>query len=144
MGPKAGTFVAIGAVVGSTATSGTSEFIFGLFDDLNGKPNNELLSTANAAVTFSDPSALHAVQTGGYETNGSGYNGVLAANTTYWVYMLDFAGGTPNGDVVGVSSAQCYSAGWVNIDPPTNFAYAQTVPVACPSDYAVYVIASFP
>jgi hypothetical protein len=139
----AGTFQGFGAVVGSTSPSGDgTTVLFALYDNSGGMPNEPLIDTTNSTITFDDPSALHAVQSGGYISDQSGgFVPSLPANSTYWVYFK--SAGDATTDTVGVSTAQtiCRS-GWINYSPPGSFTGVGAA--TCTGDYQAYMIVSFP
>ena len=137
----AGTFVGVGALVGSTDTSGSTQMIFGLFDDVGGLPSKNLFLTSvpDTGLTFNDPSGLMRLQSsGGSYLNG--FNNALAPNTTYWAYMKAGTNSSTH-DTAGKSTAKCYSMSWINDAPPGTFS---STPSACVGDYDLYMIVSFP
>jgi hypothetical protein len=137
----AGTFVGVGALVGSNDTSGSTQMVFGLYDDSGGKPNLNLFYTSvpDAALQFNDPSGLIRLQSdGGSYLNG--FNNALAANATYWAYMKGGTDGS-SGNTAGTSSSPCSAADWINVQPPGTFAAGSA---SCAGDYNLYMIVSFP
>jgi hypothetical protein len=140
MPATSGTFVGIGAVVGSNDASGTTQMFFGLYSDSGGAPGTLLFNTSqnDTSLSFADPSPLFTLRTsGGLYSNG--FNNALAANTAYWIYMK---AGFSAGNIAGVSSSPCVGAQWLNVDPPASFTAQGSV--TCPGDFALYVIVTFP
>jgi hypothetical protein len=134
-----GTFVGIGAVVGSNETTGTTQMIYGLYSDSGGAPGTLLFNTSynDTSLSFANPSSLFTMKTsGGLYSNG--FNNALAANATYWIYMK---GGGSGGATGGVSSSPCVAANWINVDPPASFA---TGTKTCAGNFNLYMIVSFP
>lgn len=140
----AGTFVGVGATVGSKDPSGTTPFILGLYSDSGGNPGSLLFNTdySNPAMAIANPSspvALTSLPAGGsYQT---GFTGALTANTTYWVYI--HAGtGSAMMPTAAASTSPCVGGQWINVDPPGMWSY--TTPMTCPGDIDAYLIATFP
>jgi hypothetical protein len=136
-----GTFVGIGAMVGSNDASGTTQMIFGLYSDSGGAPANLLFQTNynDPSLAFADPSPLFTLRANTSGLYHNGFNGTLTANTTYWVYMK--AGtGVSMANIAGVSSSPCVGASWINVDPPISWPTSK----ACPGDFDLYLIETFP
>jgi len=143
MPATSGQFAGIGAVVGSNNASGSTEMIYALYADNGGVPGDLLFNTLynDSALSFADPSALHALESSsGVSSNG--YNQMLVANTSYWIYLKS---GTnqATANTAGIGSLPCLGATWPNVDPPVNFTYAGAT-FACPADYQAYLIVSYP
>jgi hypothetical protein len=137
----AGTFVGVGALVGSTDTSGSTQMVFGLYDDSGGKPNLNLFYTSvpDTTLEFNDPSGLIRLKSdGGSYLNG--FNNALAASTTYWAYMKGGTNGSSK-NTAGTSTSPCSAADWINVQPPGTFAAGSA---SCGGDYNLYLIVSFP
>ncbi|HEY8090012.1 MAG TPA: hypothetical protein VIF09_19255 [Polyangiaceae bacterium] len=139
----AGTLYAVGALVGSNDSSGTTQMIYGLYNDSGGSPNLVLFYTNynDTSLQFSDPSGLIRL-TGGGGLYYNGFNNALAANTTYWVYMKAGVGGT-TGNIAGTSSSPCVAMNWINVDAPGTFT-AGGGGKTCAGDYNLYMVVSFP
>jgi hypothetical protein len=139
-----GTFVGIGATVGSNDPSpNTTQMIFALYSDNAGAPGTHLFQTdpADPNLSFPDPSPLFTLRSSTAGSYYTPFNGTLAANTTYWVYMKAGTNGSTV-NTAGISSSSCAGAHWINVDPPQMF-FAQG-PTTCPGDFQLYMIVNFP
>ena len=137
-----GTLYELGALVGSTAASGSTTMIMGLYSDSGGSPNSLLFTTnGGSGLAYNDPSGLIRVESsGGAFSNG--FNSALAANTTYWVYMKAGTNGATT-NTAGTSSSPCVAENWVNVSPPGTFV-AGSGGKTCAGDYEAYMIVTFP
>jgi hypothetical protein len=141
----AGTLYAVGGLFGSTATSGSTQIIMGLFSDNGlspGGPDNNLFYTENdvSQLEFNDPSGLVRLTAGGGEYL-NGFSNALAPNTTYWVYLKAGTDGS-NDDTAGISTAACAGEEWINLQPQGT--WGGVTQVSCPADFSVYMIVTFP
>jgi hypothetical protein len=138
-----GTLYALGGLFGSTDTSGTTQIILGLYSDSGGKPDLNYLYTQDpqSSLEFNNPSGLVRLTSGGGEY-ANGFNNVLTANTTYWVYLKAGTGGS-NNVTAGLSSAACVGQGWINVDAEITWT-EPSGPATCAGDYSVYMIVNFP
>jgi hypothetical protein len=140
----AGTFVGVGATVGSNDASGTTPFILGLYSDSAGSPGTVLFYTdySSPAMAIANPSApvaLTSQSAGGSYVNG--FTGALTANTAYWVYVHAGTGSSAN-PIAAPSTSPCVAGGWINVAPPGMGSYVTAA--ACPGDLDAYLIATFP
>jgi hypothetical protein len=138
-----GTFVGVHAMIGSTATSGTTTVVLALFSDNGGMPGTELFEATwtSPSQTFNNPSAPILIQSeyaGGSYFNG--FTGALAPGATYWAY-LKAGTNLPTGATAALSSSPCVAAQWINDDPAMMW---PTSPASCPGNLAVWVEATFP
>jgi hypothetical protein len=137
-----GNFAGIGGVVGSNdAVGDTTQMIYALYSDSGGKPSSLYFNTnpSDTSMAFQDPSALHTL-TSASGVYSNGFNNVLAASTTYWVYMKAGTNGR-TGEIAGLSSSPCYGGSWINVAPPGTFPSTTT---SCPGDFNLYLIVTFP
>jgi hypothetical protein len=143
MPPGGGTFVGVNALVGSTDSMGTTQFVLALYSDNAGVPGNRLFWTdyqaaANRLNNPSAPVTISSANSGGsYDPS---FNGQLAGNTSYWAY-LKAGTNCPTSAIAALSTAPCVMASWMNVDPPISWFNPKG---ACPSGLNLYVVATFP
>ncbi len=142
-----GTFLGLGARIGSTDSSGTTQAILGLYADNGGVPGLNLFYTSymDAATRINNPSTPVSVSTsaGGYY---NGFTGVLTAGATYWVYLKVTANiCCPEHPTGGLSNSPCIGGSWINVDAPGDWSYTQHPPTvySCPGNLAAWLIAQF-
>jgi hypothetical protein len=148
----AGTFVGVGASVGSTNSAGQTQMVFALYDSTSGgEARNIIFSTAqfDSTLKYADPAALmtldtlHATST----KYSDGFTGALSANAIYWVYMQATTENITgqNKNTAGRSTGPCAGAHWTSsVPPPGADYYTAPTDIACPAAFNLYMIVSFP
>jgi hypothetical protein len=146
--PANGTFVGVGARVGSADPSGTTTVVLGLYADNGGVPGALLFDNSMAPQQINNPSPPVTIeQNAAGGTNNPPFTGALTQGTSYWAYLKTYPVATcPCATTYAFStSVTCVAqTGWINVPPPGDYATDGAQPAACPGNLALYMIATFP